>query len=84
MELYSARRLGRESVPAASCKDYLDRLPLSPARRRRLLIQAGIDGDASRDAMVRLHQALARQLVEGENPAYASIRCRTVKEGDIH
>ncbi|HWT79011.1 MAG TPA: glucans biosynthesis glucosyltransferase MdoH, partial [Candidatus Methylomirabilis sp.] len=67
---------GKAKHCRASCKDYLDRLPLSPERRRRLLIQAGIDGDASRDAMVKLHQTLASQLVERENPAYASIRCR--------
>jgi membrane glycosyltransferase len=39
-------------------------------------MQASSDGCAPRDAMVKLHQAFASQVVERDNPAYASIQRR--------
>lgn len=76
MELHLASRL-KHSFPVWDiCERYLDRLPLTPERRRELLSQvAQQDALNPREAMAGLHTALAGpdQHVDPDNPAFASI-----------
>jgi membrane glycosyltransferase len=77
MELPTTPRLSREPAPFPACAQYLERLPLSPERRSELLESA--DGSAASDAasvMARVHQAIARDAVASDNPAYESIQGR--------
>ncbi|MBI4207915.1 MAG: glucans biosynthesis glucosyltransferase MdoH [Betaproteobacteria bacterium] len=77
MELRPAPELAGASARLECCERYVNRLPLAPERRRELLQQvAACRGGDAGEAMTELHQALAGQPVDRENPAYDSVRRR--------
>lgn len=67
---------GGDAAPTpAACDAYLQRLPLTAARRQALLA-ATRGADSPRQAMRALHQALAGAARGHDNPAYASVAAR--------
>jgi membrane glycosyltransferase len=71
MELPLTPGLNPEQAESQACAQYLDRLPLGASA---LLVRAdSSDGCGSAAAMSHLHQALARDRIQPDNPAYASI-----------
>jgi len=80
MELRIAAGLSRTPATDAACELYLDRLALTPERRARIA-RACADAASERDAMTRLHGALADSTVDADEPAVASLRARLALSG---
>ncbi|HEY8554664.1 MAG TPA: glucans biosynthesis glucosyltransferase MdoH [Burkholderiales bacterium] len=78
MELHSAPRLARAGAAARDiCLQYLERLPLSSARRRALLARAARSVRSGRpQAMASLHAALGATDAAWDDPARASLEAR--------
>jgi membrane glycosyltransferase len=78
MEPHHTARVSPDLVPPPGpCVGYVDRLPLAPEERRRLLIRAGTRGGADpRQATGVVHRALGTYVRDRTNPAYASLRRR--------
>ncbi|HSV17209.1 MAG TPA: glucans biosynthesis glucosyltransferase MdoH [Casimicrobiaceae bacterium] len=70
--------IGPASATALLVAQYVERLPLEPARRRDLVARAlAHDGDAAA-AMTAVHHALAGGRASGANAAYDSVRARVI------
>ncbi len=72
MELHSASRLTRGPDRWARCERYLERLPLTPERRREWLAALGRRADP-RAVMAALHRALAGRDAAEDDAAHASV-----------
>jgi membrane glycosyltransferase len=72
MELHPSTRLSGEEL--SGVLEYLDRLPLPPQAKRRLLERVGTEGDPAR-ALSMVHRLLGGGAAEG-SPADASLRAR--------
>lgn len=76
MELRAAPGLSREAALEAACDDYLGGLALPPGERERIAHSSADDANDMREAMARLHDALAESAAEAGNPAFGSLRAR--------
>ncbi|RZI44086.1 glucans biosynthesis glucosyltransferase MdoH [Herbaspirillum sp. HC18] len=74
MELHPAPGLKHVPAAAQASGSYLDRLPLSPDKRREL--EARIAGANPHDTLTSLHHALAGKQADHDNPAWGSIATR--------
>jgi membrane glycosyltransferase len=84
MELRASARVSREAAAAAVCDEYLDCLALAPEQRARIARACAGAADA-REALTRLHAALACGEVDPDHPAFASLIARLELAGiDAH
>jgi membrane glycosyltransferase len=77
MDLHFTSHLADGLPGLERCKSYLDRMPLSPERRRELLQRVtSAAGAGPAAAMTELHHAISGYPVDADNPAYDTVRHR--------